>query len=66
MRSNQRRPAPSLVAIAVVLIASAVAALAVAASGDRTTAVGRQDRVDRDPVVAHWLVVERALATRIG
>jgi hypothetical protein len=59
MRPNQRRPAPSLLAIAVALIAIAITALALAASGARAPAAGARDRADGDPPVAHVVVAER-------
>ena len=59
-----RRPAPSLVAIAVGLVATALAALAIAASGEVSSTSAR-DRAEHDsPRAHHALVVERAPVDR--
>jgi hypothetical protein len=65
MRANRRRPDPSLVAIALGLIATALAALAIAASGEVVSS-STQGRTDGDPGVAHALVVDRAPGDHAG
>jgi hypothetical protein len=65
MRANHRRPNPSLVAIALGLFATALAALAIAASGEVSSA-SSQHRADGDPSVAHALVVDRAPGDHAG
>jgi hypothetical protein len=66
MRASQRRPAPTLVVIAVGLFAVAITALVLAASGAHAPVSSARDRADSDPGVAHALVVDRAPGDHAG